>query len=561
MGNNSHILLSGNKHLSRISGEDRESQTEKKSAHDNEKQSKNLKENASQLLDRKWQKAHADNVKDKLFSRLPDQSKNKSEQQKPNGKGEDSSSKADKHLLKNAENLVRKFTGDIEKNAKHLEKNLEKTARQFEKNIEHSERQLSKTIEHSASHLAKDADNAAQHLSKNIDNAARHLTDQAGRTFKDTLGDNPKDIAKQTFDNLFARAKEHSDFKQFRDQPKEFWNQVRQMSEIRVVETFVKGNFEPRATSRYGELLEIMNRSGGGLDKFLAKLPPGEREVFAARYQMDKTFGADKLFVGSGISLNERGEFALREFLANNGKSADLPLHTILSMLGGDASALSSADMDLVLNLFQNGLSGKELQLLKTALLNGGQMLLNADSAALLSMSFALHQNADAMMSLENVVLELLLPQMFNEKFAAQFAAQHASENANFAEQAAKRATEQLFPAALINGALETIEKYQQPVYQTVGLGVNNNSDNIFGFSAGATGAIMGATVGCVVPLSEQSAGETLGFAASVVVGLADSGLRSLGANTLISIVADGVQNLLNASFDFGSSGEPANTF
>ena len=555
MGNNNHILLSVNKHISRISGEERELQTEKNSAHDNEKQSKNLKENASQLLDRKWQKAQADNVKDKLFSRLPEKSNNKSE-------------KADKHLLKTAEQLQK----NINKATEQTEKTLEKAVRQLEKNLERSERQLSKNLERTERHLTQEADKTAENLSKNIDNATqqltkdiqqtmRHLADQAGQTFRESSGDNPKDIAKQTFENLFARAKEHGDFKQFRDQPKEFWSQVRQMSEIRVIESFVKGNFEPRAVSRYGELLEIMNRNGGGLDKFLATLPPGEREVFAARYQMDRTFGADKLFVGNGIVLNERGEFALREFLANNGKSADLPLHTILSLLGGDVSALSSADMDLILNLFQNGLSGKELQLLKTALLNGGQILLNADSAALLSMSFALHQNADAMMSLENIVMELLMPQMSNEKFAAQFAAQHASENAHFAEQAAKRTTEQLFPAALINGALETIEKYQQPVYQTVGLGVNNNSESIFGFSAGATGAIMGATVGCVVPLSEKSAGETLGFAASVVVGLADSGLRSLGANTLLSIVADGVQNFLNASFDVGSAGDTANAF
>ena len=43
----------------------------------------------------------------------------------------------------------------------------------------------------------------------------------------------------------------------------------------------------------------------------------------------------------------------------------------------------------------------------------------------------------------------------------------------------------------------------------------------------------MGATVGCIVPLAERSVGEILGFAASVVVGLTDSGLRALGVNTL----------------------------
>lgn len=347
-------------------------------------------------------------------------------------------------------------------------------------------------------------------------NSTNAQTGQAG-----SQGHAPN-LVNQTLDNLINAAQQHTNFAEFNNQSAEFWNDVQRMSEINIVEKYVSGNLEPQATSRYGEILNSFARQGGELSTFLATLPPGEREVFQARYLLNQTFGADELFVGRGIAIDKSGQFVVREFLANNGKQLETPLSTLLGLLGGKSSEGTAA-------LFANG-----------------QLLLNAKTAALLSLSLALYQNIDA---------KMLLPEANPQNLLG---LGKAGENggARYVENALdgskvnidKRNGENLIAAALINGALVVVDERGKTTSVSVDAWAGGESVIGNPFAAGAMGAMFGAVVGCVVPLSETNVGTALNFAASVVVGTSERGLRSLSANLLISdVITNGVQKFLSA--------------
>lgn len=337
---------------------------------------------------------------------------------------------------------------------------------------------------------------------------------------------NPQNLLNQTLDELINSVKDSKDFAEFRSQPKDFWDKVRQMSDVRIVEKYVDGNLEPRAFSRYGELLEKFNRQGGQLNTFLNSLPPSEREVFQARYLLNQTLGADELFVGKGIVLDKNGQFAVRDFLANNGKNADVPLNTVLGFLGGKLSE------DFSSSLFANG-----------------QLLLNSKTAALLSLSLALYQNINSMLPLKDALLEAIPQNLLgraNENGGMRFLENNLDGSKINIE---RRTGETLIAAAVINGALVTIDERDK--FVNVSAKTWTGGETVFGnvFSAGATGAMLGAIIGCVVPLSETNLGTALGFAASVVVGTSERGLRYLSANLLISdVITNGVQTFLSAT-------------
>ncbi len=343
-------------------------------------------------------------------------------------------------------------------------------------------------------------------------------------------------LLNQTLETLISLAQNHDDFENFRTQPEKFWDQVRQISEVRVIETYVNGKPESRAVSHYGEMLNQLNRANENnqsinlMDNFLASMPLNERNVFQARHQINQTFGANELFVGNGIALDKQGNFPVRVFFSNNGKNPELSPHSVLSLLNGN-------------------ISNEEFALLQNAsLFANGQILFSAKSAALLSLSLAFYQNINALLSLEDVAMNSFMPKnssVASEQILNKFINQTVADNAKFNF----RSAESILIAAFINGTFATIDKFTK--FGKREIGARADFDEIsgeFGFSAGATGAMMGATVGCVAPLAEKSVGEVLGFAASVVVGLTESGLRTLGANVLISLIKTGVQNILDAT-------------
>ncbi|MEP6901753.1 MAG: hypothetical protein ABJA66_08385 [Actinomycetota bacterium] len=341
----------------------------------------------------------------------------------------------------------------------------------------------------------------------------------------------------QTFETLIARALDHPNFENLRAQPKIFWDQVRQMSEVRLVDSYVNGKLEPRAVSRYGELVEQLNRSGQQLNQngerlknFLASLPSGEREIFEARYRIFQTFGANELFVGNGITLDKHGQFPVRGYLMSGGKNPELSPHTVLSLLGGNVS-------------FEKFESLKD-----ASIFTNEEVLLSVKSAALLSLNLAFYQNVNARLSLEDVAFNSFSPKSLSdptEQVPTRLTNQNVFENG----KVNGRTTEAIVIAGFINGGLAALDKFKDSGHRKVGAQRGNVAANlIFGFSAGATGVLMGASIGCLVPLAESSVGEILGFTASVVIGLTNSGVRTMDAARVVYIIKSGVQNILDVA-------------
>lgn len=346
-----------------------------------------------------------------------------------------------------------------------------------------------------------------------------------GQTGQTTGQNNSLNIVNQTLDKLINAAQQHTNFAEFNNQSPDFWDRVQQMSDISIVEKYVNGDPEPQAVSRYGEILDKFTRQGGDLNTFLTTLPPGEREVFQARYLLNKTFGADELFVGQGIALDKSGQFVVREFLANNGKQLETPLSTVLGFLSGNLSEGAAA------TLFANG-----------------QLLLNAKTAALLSLSLALYQNINSKLPLTEA-LPQLNPQNLLGKTNENGGTRYIENTLDGTKiNLDRRNGENPIAAALINGALVVIDERGKSASVSVNAWVGGEPVIGNPFAAGAMGAMFGAVVGCVVPLSEMNIGTALNFAASVVVGTSERGLRSLSANLLVSdVITNGVQKFLSA--------------
>ncbi len=549
----------------------------------------NPKQNAPLLFDKKWQNAQAKDLKHNLTTIIsggdkkqsaenhrgnPAQTKAHSSGEKPLPNAPSQPSQANKHQTNEAKNANTHLTEQAKNSSAHLTEqaknlNTRPTTEQAKNSSAHLTEQTKNLIKHQPEHTR----DLNTHRSEQPKTLNTYLPEQA-KSLNKHQPEQAKNLLNQTWDSLVNTAKEHRDLATFRDKPKQFWDNVRQMSEIRVVETYVNGKSEPRAVSRYGELFRQMERHGGRLETFLATLPPGERNVFEARYQINRTFGADNLFVGSGIALDRRGDFPVRVFLSQNGKNVELPPHAIISLLNGKNVEISPRSIMNLLNgknlnsslpqtisgapggdFFGEGIALPE----NAAIFTNGAVLLNAKSAALLSLSLALYQNIQVMLPLTDVAAEIVpqnqpddfMPKALNlpnDRLKARASNQAAFENANRSENVLKRTNEGNVAGALINGALTTIDEYRKSRYQAEAPAKIDSTNIGFGFSAGATGAMMGATVGCIVPLAEKSVGEVLGFAASVVVGLTDSGLRSLGVNTLVSVITTGAQIFLTAS-------------
>lgn len=355
-------------------------------------------------------------------------------------------------------------------------------------------------------------------------------------------------LLRNNWETLIETAKNHKDMAEFRHQSKDFWDNVRQMSEIRIVETYVNGKLEPRVVSSYGELLEQFKRSGANLETFLNSLSPNERNVFHARFQINQTFGANELFFGNGIALDKNGQFPLHIFLSSNGKPTDFPPFSFLGF--GGKSEFSAENLLLLENrhIFSNG-----------------QFLLTSGNAALLGLSLAIYQNADAMLILKDVAVETLpSAKMPLEQTAARLSSGIESGKVS---DAARLRNEIIIAAALVSGALMTAEKYRKAKFGRVDAWTDfDDEDSEYYFSAGATGALMGAAIGSVVPLAEKNIGEILGFTTGVIVGLNDDGLQKLGANALVSAIKNSVQDYLNAIQNYNDqqktlSGKSANKF
>ena len=464
-----------------------------------------IKQNAAALLDRTLQNLQALDRKNNLQSSLP-----------PNNS-------TDKTLAPNLSNGKILSDGKIpiaDNPAKFVEQKSEKFDSKVQTAFERVEQHLSETAKQPARELS---------VQKPVEQFAQTAFERTQRNTPTQQTEQKTPTPIKTLDNLIERAQDHPAFEKFRDRPAGFWHDVREMSEVTIEKSVFRGETVTRATSRYAELLDRLQRTGNNLAAFLETLPPRERDVFLARYLMDKILDAGKLLHGAGVELNRQGEFELKTFLQNNNKYAAFSVNTALA-------------------LAENELLNQEF-----ALVNETQFaepnLFNSKSAALLGLSLNLHENINALLTTEN----LLTQTTANFKLSGDGKAAAAQPNADPAlkpNRTDKTNNEPNIIAALFNKALldtandRKIKNRQQPAAHRRQAIVNRGSH-----AAGATGAMIGAAIGCLVPLTADCVSPALNFAASVVIGGSERGLRAANINTAITdIINGGVQILLDAA-------------
>ncbi len=325
-----------------------------------------------------------------------------------------------------------------------------------------------------------------------------------------------ENLTNRAWRDLINLAREHNDFKEFRRQPENFWQQVRQMSETRIVKD--NAGRETRTASRFNELLEKMQSKNLSPREFAQTLPPNERAVFKACYQLSQTFGAN-LF-NNGATPNEAAQTKFSEIPTDTSRAAVL----------------------------------REGKFILPGATTRGEMLFGAKSAALLGASILTPQNfkgsASGNPAMQNTALPTASPTALGsaagaslivpETSAARGLTNAASENTTNTN-AARRDGGTAIGGALISGAFASIDNHKNLDYREIG--DSRAKGSVFGegsgFAAGATGAMFGAAVGTVIPGAETVVSGVLGFVSSVVVGVdIDQGLRWLGTGITFNATA-----------------------
>ena len=330
-----------------------------------------------------------------------------------------------------------------------------------------------------------------------------------------------------TWRDLINLARDHKDFKEFRRSPENFWQQVRQMSEPKIVKDD-NGN-ETRTASRFDKLLADMQSKKMSLNDFVQTLPPNERAVFKAAYQLTQTFGAN-LF-NDGAMPNEAAQTRFSEVPTDASRAAVLREGKFIPSTGAPAAT-------------------------------PGEIMFGAKSAALLGASVA-PQNSNGVASgnpaLQNTALPVASPtalgsaagasSIIPENLAARVLNNSAPASATNTGAAQPRDSGTVIGCALISGAFAAVEHYQNS--ENLKIGGSRAGENNFGegggFAAGATGAMFGAAVGTVVSGAETVVSGVLGFVSSVVVGVeVDQGLRWLVEGITFAATAADDANMSN---------------
>lgn len=312
-----------------------------------------------------------------------------------------------------------------------------------------------------------------------------------------------QNIAETNWNDLVNLAKDHEDFDNFRRQPENFWRAVRQLSEPRRVEVTIDNETVTQTVSQYEELLTAMQENQLSPQSFAQTLPPNEQAVFLACCQLDETFGAPSPLQPAGE--NEPTAFP----------NADTPReYSSENQRAGEFTAAAENGEEITFGATETAFFGGNPTDLTTVRIEDKTFETTRDDASPNALGAA------------NLIL--------TDNAAGRFTGGSNSESANVSA-VSRRESGVAMGGALISGALNSIEDYRQVENRAVGgsRAVGNFYDvNGGGFAAGATGAMMSAAIGSVIPGAGTDVSGVLGFVSGVVVGVeADQGIRWLGAD------------------------------
>ncbi len=350
-----------------------------------------------------------------------------------------------------------------------------------------------------------------------------------------------KGVTAPTWDEMTKLAKGNSDFSQFSQTDLEGARKI--------------SDFDPKTgKSEYQNHLEKA-KTGGFVDdkgyidpkKYAETLPPAEKNAFLARNQMEKTFGANPLYDGTGATRTPDGKVGVREVLAQNSKVTDLPRHAFVELNDGTQKTKTLA------NIFDGpGVSRSEIK--------GG-----AATGAIISGGLSAVENAGAVWRGEKTVGDAVLDTTKDtavgagtgvatavaENYAGRAITNVIGAGETALGTAARRVGGSGVAGALVSGGIATIDnvaKYRNGEISGSRAIGNIAGEVAVGTSSALAGAAAGAALGSIVPGAGTVVGAAVGFAAGY---LADKGLRGLGVDKAI---ADGVTGLAEGAKNIASN-------
>ncbi len=285
------------------------------------------------------------------------------------------------------------------------------------------------------------------------------------------------------------------------------------MSEPHLVEVEIDGRIEMRQISHFDELVQLMKSLNLTPREFAETLPPEEREAFPARFQT------------SQISIGERPAQTTADKLPLENKS--LTQSEIRPEKINVQTTQTGTAETLTAQTVKENSSGSILQNTLGKAVENPKNILTAEKS-FNALSEANLKTASGATNLGAV--ESLNARVLNNQGA---------ENSLIPNTLTKRETGEILGGALINGALTAVGEHENAEIYRIGDSPgrgNYYGASASGFAAGATGSLLSAAIGRVIPGAGTDVGGILGFVSGVVVGVEiNEGLRWLGASNSIS--------------------------
>ena len=315
------------------------------------------------------------------------------------------------------------------------------------------------------------------------------------------------------------------DFSDFQNETPEFWHEVRQFSETNVFQS--EDGTETTGVSKYENRLTEMQSKELSPEEFAETLPPKEREVFKARNQIDETFGAN-LFESDGVTLSETGQSRVREVALENGQTIVLPANARFeSHEGKPVAFVEKAVPENENEKIVPVLTRREIiNNAKNAVVFGENIPNRPLSKRIESGEIKL-QDKSTQVAVGNSTTSTVI-----DNGAARVVNNMVADNSSSVNSIVRRDGGAAMGGALINGSLASFDNFKNTENKGVGNSNSVGNANFNGgksFAAGATGTMMSAAIGSLIPGSDAVVSGVVGFISGVVIGAeADQGLRWL---------------------------------
>lgn len=351
----------------------------------------------------------------------------------------------------------------------------------------------------------------------------------------------------------------YPEFSDYQTESNEFWRDLQRFSDSTIFQDenfdetpFLEANdfdlrrlfqtnddVETESFSRYDELLSEFKSREIPLDEFVETLPPEEKEFFQTRYQIDEILGENP-FKPDGVTLTETVQVRIIESAIANDQIEFLPENVQREIREGKTFAVGEDGRIIVIpRQAESSESDAEIPIPNGETFAPNRLVSEKIEAGELRPT---DKSSQIAVGQSNAVV-------LTDNGTSRAVNHNTVDNSSSISSISRRDGGTILGGALISGSFSSIENFKNAESNGVGNPSSIESNNFSGrnsFAAGATGAMMSAAIGSLVPSSDAVISGVVGFISGVVIGVeADQGLRWLSGDRPTAIASTGNVNLL----------------